>query len=290
MMSPELLFHPKASSYFNVTTEQIHILTCDLIEFHRNAIRENPSNVLKNAPESAVTKIQSMGLPPVCIKEIRYRGFGYSLKSLLRPSQGIRTFQNGAKLDALGIPVPLPLILFRQFQNGLVHTEWIVMEVVSGALELDRYLVSRIEQGWSFEDRNDIILQFGRYLGNLHSKGVFHADLKTCNILVNSTPKISNFESSPGQLKFYLVDYDEIDFRKELNDKKRIKNLLQIFLSVPSEIGASERFRFVNEYCLHAGVSKVEKRKIVAELTKAAAGKDILYVGFSGDIRESWPD
>jgi hypothetical protein len=85
-----------------------------------------------------------------------------------------------------------------------------------------------------------------------------------------------------------LLDYDDITFAREVTDKKRIKNLVQIFLSTPMAVKASQRLLFLDEYALHAGLSRSRKAKIAREVIKSAQGKNLLYVGLDGDVCERW--
>jgi hypothetical protein len=57
---------------------------------------------------------------------------------------------------------------------------------------------------------------------------------------------------------------------------------------MPSAINAGDRLRFLHEYALHVGLSAQERREVAREVLKAARGKDILYVGFDGDVVEKW--
>jgi len=46
--------------------------------------------------------------------------------------------------------------------------------------------------------------------------------------------------------------------------------------------------RFLNEYALHAGIDRNQRREIARLVLQAAKGREILYVGFEGDIIEKW--
>jgi len=134
----------------------------------------------------------------------------------------------------------------------------------------------------------------------MHAAGIFHSDLKTCNILVSEDTPQGNDPSDMGQVdankapasgkavRFSLLDYDEVRFFRHVSGRRRIKNLIQIFLSTPVAIKATQRLLFLNEYALHAGLSPYEKRETARVVLEAASGKKILYVGFNGDVREEW--
>jgi len=256
--------------------------------------------VLKNSPESAVTLVDIPGFSRVCVKQFRWRGCLHALKGFFRPTQGLRTFRNGWDLIAAGIAVASPLALIRERRGGLLANEYIIMEVIPEARELDRYVLGRILLPWSTPERRGLAASFGRFIGSMHAEGIFHADLKTCNILVSEdrekrgVPSHEEDAGSPSEtvsertVRFVLLDYDDVQFGRVVAQKKRIKNLVQIFLSTPTAIGAADRLRFLTEYALHMGMSSRERRQAAREVMEACQGREVLYVGFDGDCREPW--
>jgi len=289
------------SSQTKISPQAAHILKMDArdlpqflrlsLEEHGRVLQRNGQQVLKDAPETAITIVNLPGRPAVCVKEFRWRGLLHAAKGLLRPSQGLRTFLNGQRLVEAGIGTANPLALVRDKRLGLVKTEWVVMEVIPDSLELDRYILKRIEQPWRTEGRRGFVRKFGRFLGVMHSKGIFHSDLKTCNVLVSERKPSTNDSSetaSDGPIGFHLLDYDDVSHGREVSDNRRIKNLIQIFLSTPVAVGATDRMRFLREYAFHGGLNRRRMRRIASEVVRAARGKDILYVGFNGDVTETW--
>ncbi|MEW6114332.1 MAG: lipopolysaccharide kinase InaA family protein, partial [Thermodesulfobacteriota bacterium] len=277
------------------------------LEEHKQVVEHRGSGLMKNAPETAVTVVNLPGLPRVCVKEFKWRGWFHTLKGFFRATQGVRAFRNGSRLLEAGIGAPRALALVRKTTLGLVRTEWVLMEAVSGALELDRYILSRIDKGWSVEKRKRLIRGLAQLIGTMHARGIFHSDLKTCNILVGPAPTenqepdysqesreihAAKPQSDPttdnSNLTFLLLDYDDVSFRRALSDRQRIKNLTQVFLSTPIAIGAADRLRFMRAYARSSGLDRVQARRIVRQVLSAAARRQILYVGSHGDVVESW--
>ncbi|MGB6065435.1 MAG: lipopolysaccharide kinase InaA family protein [Desulfomonilaceae bacterium] len=292
--------HPEASTILNHDEEDLTEFALKAIEKHAHLLRTNSRTIRKDAPESAVTLVDLPEFPRVCVKEFRWRGWVHALKGLFRPTQGLRTYRNGSRLSQMGISCARPLALIRRGIFGLVKSEWVIMEIVPDALELDRYITQRIDVGWTPDEKRGLARLFGRFVGTIHARGVFHSDLKTCNIVVSAHGSSAQIGSNPSEsaarssasawdaVRFSLLDYDDVTISREIADKKRIKNLVQIFLSVPVSVKASQRLLFFNEYALHAGLRRKRKREIARGVIKAARGKEILYVGFDGDVREKW--
>ncbi len=270
------------------------------LEQHRQLLSGRTKSVLKDSPESAVTLVNVPGFPRVCVKELRWRGWLHSFKGLFRSTQGLRSFKNGWKLHAAGFGVASPLALIRDMHLGFVRSEWIVMEVIPLAIELDRHILRRTAQDWLPEEKIALARLFGRFIGSMHGAGIFHSDLKTCNVMVSEdfaqsddppdTSALPPVETnSPRRaLRFSLVDYDKVRFSRQVSRRRKIKNLIQIFLSTPLSINATQRLLFLNEYAMHAGLNPNEKRNIAQAIIEATRGKEILYVGFDGDITEKW--
>lgn len=289
--------HPEAAEILGLDVEMVRGVVASSLREHARLVRDGGDGVRKNAPESAVTLIRLPGRPMVCVKEFRWRGMPHALKGLFRATQGARTFRNGWLLHRAGISAALPLALVRSRSSGLIHGEWVIMQVIPEAMELDRYLVKRISAGWTSEERRGLTRLLGRFIGSMHAKGIFHSDLKTCNILVSDELPCEGHVAESGlwrlqnpcrPVKFSLVDYDDVLFANQIPHEKKVKNLVQIFLSTPTTVSATDRMRFLSEYALHAGINSQVRHRMARDVVKMAGGRKILYVGFEGDVVESW--
>ncbi len=262
-------------------------------------VRQNRRKVCKHSPETTVTLVQLDQGSVVCVKEFHWRGVVHAVKSWFRPSHGRRTYFCGKRLAEKGIDVAKPLALVRNTFWGLPLTEWVVMEVIPGALELDRYLLRKRDEGFPLKQKRDLVRRLGEFLGTLHAKGIYHSDLKACNILVAETVEedasgesLTRRCSAPGSgsdiLRIVPIDYDDVCFSASVPERRRIKNLAQLFLSTPLFITFSDRARFLSAYGAVLGLSKAERRRLSRKVLERARGKSILYVSPSGDVVENW--
>ncbi len=299
-MSLTLQIHEQAAEILRTEPSEVRGFVLSSLERHRRVLSEKTGSIFKDSPESAVTLVTLPNASPVCIKELRWRGWIHALKGLFRPTQGVRSFRNGWSLRGAGIDVACPLALATERRFGLVRTEWIVMQVIPRATELDRYILKRAGAAWPATEKIALVRLFGRFIGSMHAAGIFHSDLKTCNVLVSedtsspdhqqeaeeAQPKLNSPCLKP--VRFSLLDYDDVSFSRQILMRQRIKNLVQLFLSTPLAVTGVDRSQFMREYALHAGLGPEERRKITRSVLDAARGREILYVGFDGDIREKW--
>lgn len=302
-MKNSISIHPEASSRLGIDSSKLPGFLDACVRKHQCMLEDRSGPILKDSLESAVTLVDiEEGYPRVCVKELRWRGFGYAMKGLFRPTRGIRTYRNGWRLIEAGIGCAAPLVLLRHWRNFLVTGEWVIMEVIPETQEMDRYIVQRSQQGWSEAERSCFSVMFGRFIGKLHSKGIFHSDLKTCNILVaekcgmdsGSATQREPEENVASQceqgVQFFLLDYDDVRIYRHIPERKVIKNLVQIFLSTPSVMGQSHRIRFLEEYGVCAGINPSQRQYLVRKVFDTVRGREILYIGLDGDVREPWSE
>ena len=131
-------------------------------------------------------------------------------------------------------------------------------------------------------------------MAGLHESGIFHTDLKTCNIIVSGSHSLDHGVGddlrSGEQLRFSLLDYDDVRrFKNGVNGKMRAKNLAQLFLSSPSAIDLDDRREFLDRYLESSVNIDCDKDGLMQMILKRIKGKSLLYVGPEGDISEAWP-
>jgi hypothetical protein len=172
-------------------------------------------------------------------------------------------------LEYLEMPVgPRP---FYMQKASLFNRGYIAMEDLRGrGTELDRFLdreYDRMDAG----ERRRFFDALSGFFGDLLRKGVFHRDLKACNV----------FALSDG---FRLLDIEDVQFcRPAYGELKRM--FVQLNTSVPRRISLHERMRFF------AGVMRdraPDRKRLLRDIARASLDEEIVYEGSRGLRRESW--
>lgn len=285
--------NPTSPSIVDLSLAQIEDIATAALYEHNRQVRAGSVNVKKNAPETSVSIVSLPGVPALCVKHFKNRGAGYTIKGIFRATHGVRAFQGGEDLFRRGFTLAPPIALIRNMRFGISFEEWLVMPIIPEAEELDRYMVKLIRKGWPTEEKLDFLNSFANFLRDLHSSGIFHTDLKTCNIMVfedcNQKQAANSGVRGVPRIRFSLLDYDDVRVCKGvLGGKIRAKNLSQLFLSTPSAIDLDDRIRFFNQYFSSCDRLNIDKKRLLEMIFARIDGKTLLYVGPEGDISENW--
>ena len=116
-------------------------------------------------------------------------------------------------------------------------------EFIDHALELNEFVrkeFSGVLSPKAADKKNKFIEECAHTLRKLHEKSIYHADLKSNNILVG--------EENGGGWTFYFVDLDRVYFKHQLSFNEKANNLAQINASIDDCISPSDRLRFFKTY------------------------------------------
>jgi tRNA A-37 threonylcarbamoyl transferase component Bud32 len=94
------------------------------------------------------------------------------------------------------------------------------------------------------EEKRELARAFGRFVADLHARGIYHGDLKAVNVFVAAR--------EDGSFEFTLVDYDRVVFGERVDRRRRIKNLSQAAASIAVLMTKTDRLRFHRAYAFDA--------------------------------------
>lgn len=217
-----------------------------LLEAHWEAVAEDSPKVLKRSHRSTISR-QEAAAPTggirVVVKENLCPGGRECLKNLLRRPRGIAAWVHGNALLVRKVDVARPLAGVVERRGILRRRSWLVMEEQPGFERLDLLVRDRYTGTCSRERRREkrrLVQACGVFLGRLHRQGIYHGDMKAMNIM-------ARFDAQ-GEPQFQLIDYDRVRFYRQVNRRRRIKNMAQLASSVPDQVSRTDRLRFFWAY------------------------------------------
>jgi len=250
-----------------------------ILRAHREVVQSSREKLLKYSPKTIVSMIDR---PPangrrVCVKEYRYKRLWYRVKNSLRRPKGKASWVAGNALFNRGFCHVKPLAYVERRKLTLLQQAFYITESIADDLEMDRYLAQRFE-GPSMGDMRGFVKQFAEWMGSLHRAGIYHRDLKTCNILVR--------EIGDGW-GFSLVDLEDVAQATRVGTEKILRNLVQINCSIPKSFSYGDRVRFMKEY-LRAHPTAIDERVFIERVLEESRRRGIVYVSSEGEVIEKF--
>ena len=210
------------------------------IGLHCTELASGAAQILKRASKSAVTLHALDGYGQVCVKGYRHVRLWYSLKNIFKKSRALKSWIAAHGLLVRGIDTPLPLAVMERTCGPLRRESFLITQLLPDARELNDY-IRAADPG---ERKADFIATLAAMLRCVHDRGVYHADLKSINILVQETG---------SGWRFSLIDLDRTYFTDCLSFLQRANNLAQINASVSSRMTLRDRLKFFHFYAKGTG-------------------------------------
>jgi tRNA A-37 threonylcarbamoyl transferase component Bud32 len=184
----------------------------------------------------------SSGGADVCVYVKRYlrRSQLDFAKHLLRASRARRAFEASLMLQESGFDTPAVLALFERRLGPFTVDDMLVTREIENAVALPQVLrdIGRRFDAEALRQKRALIRAFGRTIGRMHARGIFHGDLRLGNVLVVNEQQ---------QWKFYFIDNERTKQFYHLPPLLRLKNLVQINM-FRDGISNTDRMRFFTPY------------------------------------------
>jgi len=222
---------------------------------HRKNIQEQ-KNLLKCQDKTQVSSVGEW-----CVKSYQ-RSRPFATPYAIRAWKGILTLY----FNGLPVPEPVAHVVFRD-KSSLLITRMLDIPTLDKTLFHDY-------NDFPPDLRHGIPEQLGELIGRMHTLGIYHADLKACNILTDKE-----------RLTFYLTDTDKVRQYRYLAEQRRIKNLIQIHLSIPKHVSRAFRMRFLKGYTKE---TREDAKVLFSKVWGLSRGMEIVYTTKMGDKFERW--
>ena len=220
----------------------------DMINLHRKNLMEG-SNLLKVQDKTQVSIAGAY-----CVKS-------YKRSPVFLNPYALRSWKGSLILMFNGFRVaePVACIVFSDRSSMLVSRKL-------DYPQLDRIL----DCGGLFDaEQKTLAGMIGRTVGRMHMAGIFHADLKACNIFIDTDRNEAVF-----------IDTDRVVQSRFVSREKRFRNLMQIGLSIPRRSAISSGRNMIDAYAAQTGD---DAEYLTGELKRIMLGKEVLYTTENGD-------
>jgi hypothetical protein len=205
-----------------------------------------------------------------------------SLKSLIFGSLAKCAYKAEIMLAKNGFDVPVTIAI-GESGSGLFHSEsfsvTLGIENTKRAIDIARQ-IREIATPEQLAGHRDMIRNFGKTIGKMHAKGIFHGDLRFGNVLLR--PEGASW-------RFFFIDNVRTKKFILLPFWLRVKNLVQLNLSASDFLSRTDRMRFFTKYCARIGtgkkLGKVLIRAVLRKTNRRLNKEKIIHRALSQTLR-----
>lgn len=175
---------------------------------------------------------------------LKWRWFD-TFTALCTGSRAHKSWQRGNELRERGFNAPEVLLYGSQSLLFTPRRSFILMEFLMHSTGLHTLLKNHFSVPLTSEKvalKRSLLRSAGKFIGEMHAKGIFHGDLRLDNILVKGW--------GTGEYTFSLIDNERNKYFNEKHISKacRRKNLVQVNMIILPQITFTDRLRFFYAY------------------------------------------
>lgn len=201
------------------------------------------------------------------VKEVESAGFWQNLKDLFQRPRARRAWHAANALLVRGLPTPRPLALVEERRWGLLRRSYLITEHLQRASTLAAHMHDRFVMGNAGgAEIREIEGKLAETLAMLYAESIYHSDLKATNILVGIDPE--------RVLVFHFADLDGIQLWRNPHPSRVVKNLVQLYCSVPYCIGERVPLRFFAHFLRETGLGPALRGRLPEIARRARARRE----------------
>lgn len=176
----------------------------------------------------------------------RYNSFslGFKLLSAFFQSGALRALQGAAILQRARIATARPMAGVEKRKTGVLLKSFFLSEEIAGGKTVDAYWIEDLQGKTGadgFRRRRRFIERLADIFYSLHAEGIYHNDLKDANILAVGSPE-------DGDCLLFLLDLEGVRTCEHLSERRRIKNLVQLYRTLGIYLSLSQKLFFLKKY------------------------------------------
>ncbi len=223
--------------------------------------------LLRTIPSSESTRLYKFTIVfdgtnrEVYLKQYLCGSVLHLIKYLFRGSRAKRASEASLVLAKNGFDTPA-VVAMGECGSGLFHTKsFLATFGVENSKSIYEFIPENQEILTKRKLRNwhQLIRAFGRTVGRMHAKGIFHGDLRLGNVLA---------KQEGNDWRFFFLDNERTRKFDRLHFKLRIKNLVQVNMVHEGNLSNTDRMRFFREYCAENKINKRQNKELAEEVLK----------------------
>ena len=175
----------------------------------------------------------------IYFKQYLFRSTWDFIKHLFRSSRARRAFEATLMLQKHGFESPA-VVAMGEFKSGFNRENFLLTLEAKDTKPIYQFLPKSLENldKEQLQSKRELIRAFGRTVGRMHAKGIFHGDLKMVNVLA---------QQEEGIWRFFFIDNERTKKFSRLPSCLRLKNLVQLNMAMDG-ISRTDRMRFFKSY------------------------------------------
>lgn len=206
----------------------------------------------------------------VYLKQYKLASFRHWLGSYFELSRAFRALYGAAILRAAHVSIATPFAAVEKRSWGALTKSFFVTQEVVGGQTIDAFWlqVLRPLRGTDgFERRRSFLRGLAELFRSLHSQDIYHDDLKDANILTVAS-------AGDRSVAFLLLDIEGVKRSSRLSEKRRIKNLAQLYRTFGRYVSASLKLYFLKEYLGSLFLERELKRRMISKVLRRSKRLD----------------
>ncbi|MBA7696946.1 hypothetical protein ES703_105603 [subsurface metagenome] len=163
------------------------------------------------------------------------------IKHLVRASRARRAFKATLVLEKNGFEAPVVVAMGECKSSFFDRENFLVTLEVENAKQIYQFIPDNPENlaKERLQDKRELIRAFGRTVGRMHARGIFHGDLKLVKQLARQ---------EKNGWRFFFIDNERTKKFYILPPWLRLKNLVQVNMHRTPCLTNSDRMRFLKAY------------------------------------------
>lgn len=237
-------------------------------------LKDPSSQILKNGQKVQVIRrtlnTDKGKVHNVIIKRFCYPSVFRRLMYFLIPSPASRCLKGASVLESNGIPTAVPLAALEHRNWKDLGISYYVAEEIADSHPLSVFwgdVLPTLSMNRSVKERRKILGEVAGLFHKLHSRGIYHQDLKGSNILVQA--------EGSDHYRCTLVDVEGVTKRNRLSWRKRVKNLVQLNRTLGKRLNLTDKAFFLKYYADLFSLSRQERKTLAQRVLSLSRKEDL---------------